>query len=197
VYPIDERDTVVELTDVPQSCIGAPMPFVVADEHILLLSYIVQQNISPDTDSKCSVAIVQFLHPLMHVLGPPNDEAIQGHPLWRRGLESYAAYRVDQSSLVRRLSVMNSVHRQHNPAVFDRFHHYVFTFHDSTFECVAQSLSCVVEQLPTKGERYNLMVEMVKARDARWQSESRSLREDAPFTVRAKWWLNTLNPWSS
>ncbi len=42
---------------------------------------------------------------------------------------------------------MNAVHPYHRPAVFDAFHHYVFTFYDSTFECVAHGLECFVEHI--------------------------------------------------
>lgn len=54
------------------------------------------------------------------------------------GLGFYWVFRVDQSSLIRRLAVMNSVHKQHSHSAFAELTHYIFTFHDSTFECVAR-----------------------------------------------------------
>jgi len=38
----------------------------------------------------------------------------------------------------RRLEGMNSVHPRHSAASFAGLHHYIITFHDSTFECVAE-----------------------------------------------------------
>jgi hypothetical protein len=35
------------------------------------------------------------------------------------------------------------VHEHHNPEGFARLNHYVFAFHDSTFECVARSFMAV------------------------------------------------------
>lgn len=42
---------------------------------------------------------------------------------------------------------MNSVHRRHDPKIFEAFTHYIFTFHDSTFECVANSYDFTVENV--------------------------------------------------
>jgi hypothetical protein len=167
------------------------MPFVMADENILLLSYFLSGN-RPD-DRK--VAIVRFDWPLLHLSGPPNDEAIRGHPSWRRGLESYRVYRVEQSSLLRRLAAMNYVHPRNDPAAYDQDHHCIFTFHDSTFECIAQSYSFTIEQAPSGSERYERMVEMVRTRDNRWHSEFRATGKP-PFRVRLRWLVNALNPWS-
>jgi hypothetical protein len=47
VYEVDERDRVVELRDVPQSSIGAPIPCVLADEHRVILAYYIEE---PDPD---------------------------------------------------------------------------------------------------------------------------------------------------
>lgn len=39
MYTIDELDTVVPLSGVPQSDVGAPLPTVVADDYRLVLEY--------------------------------------------------------------------------------------------------------------------------------------------------------------
>jgi len=91
--------------------------------------------------------MVRFHAPYFHLAGPPGEEAIAGHPLAARGLHPYGVFRVDQSSLIRTLARMDSVHRCHNPEFFKKFNHYIFTFHDSTFECVAESFESSVEQL--------------------------------------------------
>ena len=148
MYSIDERDRVEELRDVPQSSIGAPLPAVVADEHRLFVIYLVEaidpswdgQTIRVVTPSSTDqiVALITFLRPYAHFFGPPNDEAFSGHPLATRGLHPYGAFEVQGSSWIRRLERMNSVHPHHRPAAFERLHHFVFAFHDSTFECIAQ-----------------------------------------------------------
>lgn len=195
VYPIDERDTITDLADLPKACAGAPAPLVLADEDILLLSYFMPASVAGEHDQKRSVAVVQFHRSLMHLLGPPNDEAIQGHPLWCRGLESYGAYQVNDSSLLRRVAAMNYVHPRNNPAAFDRLHHYIITFHDSTFECLAESYDFSIHEMPTEGDRYAYMTNVLRTRDERWRSEMHT-QHKAPVGVRLRWWLSALNPWA-
>jgi hypothetical protein len=85
MYTASPNDRVEELASVPQSCTGAPMPVVMADEFHVLLAYLVSQPdpnwdgsyvnvVTNDTDSV--VAIVSFASPSLHMFGPPNDEAL-------------------------------------------------------------------------------------------------------------------------
>ena len=48
MYSVDAQDHVIELGDVPQSDIGAPLPVVLSDEHVTLLAYVVQGEPFPD-----------------------------------------------------------------------------------------------------------------------------------------------------
>jgi len=57
---------------------------------------------------------------------------------------------------------MNSVHRCHDPETFKALTHYIFTFHDSTFECVAASFTFTVEDVGP-GEEYGRTLEVFKA----------------------------------
>lgn len=145
MYAVDKRDTVIELKDVPQSSVGAPLPFVLSDEFRILLAYIVQESsadwnetIEAETSSE-PLALVEFESYSTYMFGAPNDEAFSGHPLADRGLHPYGAFRIADSSWVRQLERMNSVHPFHKPKRFDELNHYIFAFHDSTFECVAKS----------------------------------------------------------
>jgi len=45
---------------------------------------------------------------------------------------------------MRRLERMNAVHPQHTSQLFARYRHFVFAFHDTTFECVAESFDVAV-----------------------------------------------------
>jgi hypothetical protein len=84
---------------------------------------------------------VRFESPYASSFGPPNEEAFSGHPLAARGLYPFGAFEVLNSSWVRSLEKMNSVHRYHRKERFDALRHFVLTFHDSTFECVAKGYS--------------------------------------------------------
>lgn len=149
MYAIGTNDKVVEIRDVPQSSVGAPCPMVLADEFQVSLVYYAESPAAnrdgttvkggePRTTTE-SVLWVEFRGPLSHILGPPNDEAFSGHPLADRGLEPYGVFEVQSSSWLRTLTRMNSVHPSHRDEHFADYRHFVFSFHDSVFECIAES----------------------------------------------------------
>lgn len=150
MYQVDDQDYVVELKEVPQSSVGAPQPLVVSGEGKVVLSFYLQTRPSDwdgtsirivNHQSEEPIAIVTFNICYAHMFGPPNDEAFRGHPLAARGLHPYGAFEIENSSWIRQLERMNSVHEYHRPEKFRERRHYIFAFHDSTFECVADGLS--------------------------------------------------------
>lgn len=153
--PQANTDRLQELDSFPPPDTGAPMPSLVTDDSHLFLAYIVSEPdpngsgqpqkasaISPDEQ----IAIVRFQSPYSHSFGAPNDEALEGHPLSSRGLKNYAWFEVFNSSWIKALERMNSVHPQHRPESFKAYRHYVGTFHDSTFECVARGFDVQVHR---------------------------------------------------
>jgi hypothetical protein len=148
-YSVREADAVRPLHDIPQSSVGAPLPCIVACEHFLAVAFICQQN-DPTWDGSYvqvvsaqleveQICVVHFHRSIAHFFGPPNDEAFQGHPLAARGLGPYGSFEVTSSSWIHALERMNAVHPYHKPEHFAGYKHYVLSFHDTTFECVAQS----------------------------------------------------------
>lgn len=150
MYSVDERDSVVPLSGAPQSSVGAPLPLVLQVEDRCLLGFYVQRPtpfVDPESTAE-PVVVVQFDLPKATYFGAPNDEAFAGHPLAARGMRPYGAFEVRDSSWVRSLERMNSVHPRHAPETFRSLRHYVFAFHDSTFECVARGVSWSVHPGP-------------------------------------------------
>src|SRR5262249_8093177 len=125
---------VVALDGIPPPDTGAPMPVVFGDESNLFLAY----WLAPAGEER---TILKFASPRAHYLGPPNDEALQGHPLWPHGLRHYGIFEITSSSWIRSLERMNRVPPRHSPERYEELRHYVFTFHDSTFECIAKGVS--------------------------------------------------------
>jgi len=153
-YTVAEHDAVQPLGNIPQSSVGAPLPCIVATEHSLCVVFLLEAH-DPDWDgsyvrvvSETSrgepICAVHFTHAIAHFFGPPNDEAFRGHPLAERGLRPYGAFEVTSSSWVHALERMNSIHHYHDPELFKTYRHFILTFHDTTFECVAKSYSCEV-----------------------------------------------------
>ena len=134
MYSVDDLDTLTKLTNVLQSDVGAPMPMILCGENFLHLAYILRSQLMEEE----ACALVGFDRPYAHMFGPPNDEAFHGHPLASRGLRPNSAFEVSNSSWIRELARMNSVHPYHKPERFAEFKHFIFAFHDSTFECVAK-----------------------------------------------------------
>jgi hypothetical protein len=157
MYEVDGDDRAIAIEGIPASSPGAPLPIVMANEHVVVLAYLAS-NPDPDwdgtyvrvvdDDSLEPAVVVRFDRPSAHMLGPPNDETLHGHPLWNRGLSFYGIFRVEHSSWIRGLRAINSVHDQANSKAFSEQTHFIFTFHDTTFECIAASITAQVHPGP-------------------------------------------------
>jgi len=149
MYAVDWRDKVVQLTEYPQCSGGAPMPIVIATDYDLQLAYIIHDRGTRwknevDSAGQTNIpatywATIRFPMKISHMFGMPNDEALRGHPLWSRGVRQYGVFRVEHSSWIRKLERMNSVHRLHNKEEYHQMSHFIFSFHDTTFECVSKT----------------------------------------------------------
>jgi len=152
MYDIDERDRVLLLAELPRPTSGDPQPRLIVDERTVELRFQARRPAADrggrstgkqvDEDDELHVT-VRFEGVHLHVFGSPNDEALHGHPLFARGLESYGAFEVQHSSLVRLLERRNRVHSAHDAKIYQRLRHVVITFHDSTFECVCTRFEVV------------------------------------------------------
>jgi hypothetical protein len=156
MYTVNGSDRPRSVNSAPQSSIGAPCPVLIASENSLRLAYYLEpERLTPEwraapvlqarpnfCDDLC--AIVTFERAYAHMFGPPNDEAFSGHPLAACGLKPYSVFEIQESSWLRGLVQMNSVHPYHKAEHFSAFKHWVFSFHDSTFECLASGYNIVL-----------------------------------------------------
>ncbi|MFT3988375.1 hypothetical protein [Aestuariivirga sp.] len=142
-----EADCVSEVRGFPQLCTGAPQPRIVSNEHKLFLIYYTAEPIAPPAllrrRSKNSrvIAVVAFDHFLSFKFGSPNDEALAGHPLYSKGLSFYGIFHVKNSTWIDEVKRINSVHPSFDARYYEQFQHFIFAFHDSTFECIAEDMS--------------------------------------------------------
>jgi hypothetical protein len=121
------EERAVVLNDWPRPAVVA-QPRLSADDSALLLRYRANDD---------RIVVVRFPLCSYLVFGAPNDEALGGHALYSRGLKHYSVHEVVHSSLVDMLERRNSVHPRHDRESYLRDkRHYVFTFQDSTLECV-------------------------------------------------------------
>ena len=136
------------LSDLPLSETGAPMPMVVSDGLRLVRAYYISPSDPdwhiPDSD-RLSVAILRFRPVLVHSLGPPNDEALHGHPLADHGLHAYGTFEVSPAGWLAELCRRNRVHRHHTDAGFMKgWRHLIFTVHGDTLEVIARDSTVAV-----------------------------------------------------
>lgn len=143
----EPKTKLVELELDFQSDCGAPLPTLLSDEQRVFLIFYIQQH-NPDFDGSSVhvrnasedeyVAVVTFYHYTSLKFGMPNDEAINGHRYYKLGLQPYTNYEVQNSEWIKELETMNRVHPRHDPARYSAFKHFIFCFHDSIFEIVAE-----------------------------------------------------------
>lgn len=149
------RDQPVRLSNAPRPDDCLPLPLVLSDENKLFLSYAVFET-NHDTegrfpprvvgeDSEILVAVVTFQKPYAYVFGPVDDNAIACHRLSPRGLESCAAWQIQRSSWIGELKKAGLSNRR-VPRVFGHLKHFVFTFLDAVFECIAEDFYLRVER---------------------------------------------------
>jgi hypothetical protein len=113
---------------------GVPRPVLLQSESACYLLFVGSKKQSPDSDA---IAIVKFQSCRIARFGYPNDEALPGHPSYKLGLRYYDVFEVNNSPWELELRLQNRV-------AFPAFEmpkrrHFVITFHDSTFECIAES----------------------------------------------------------
>lgn len=114
---------------------NVPEPVLVRSEHVCYLIYNERNGARKSLRfERCSVA----------KFGYPNDEALAGHRLYSKGLGFYGCFEVVDSEWVNELRRSNKVTFPDAEIMLDA-RHFIFTFHDSTFECLARDVAEVSE----------------------------------------------------
>lgn len=123
-------DTVEWLSDWPQPWTGNAGPIIrYVSQGRLRLAYETPEE---------RIAVVTVPLCLQFSCGHPNDEALQGHPLFKKGLKFYSVHRIGNSSRLAAMERANAVHPRHDPASYlKNMGHWVFTFQDCTVEVLA------------------------------------------------------------
>jgi hypothetical protein len=125
---MQETDQVHVLDDWPQPSGAAPDPKIYAEDGHFVLLYHTQDE---------TYAVIEFPLCSQFIFGHPNDEVIYSHPLFKKGLQLSTVHRIENSSWLLALEKSNSVHPRHHAESFLKNKRpYIFTFHDSTLECL-------------------------------------------------------------
>lgn len=65
------------------------------------------------------------------------NETLDGHPLFRSGLEYYSAHVAENSPWIEEQKSIDSVRRRYREEHWARYVHYLLAFHDEIYECIA------------------------------------------------------------
>ena len=129
---------------VPEAAVSGPVLFQTDYSAVLTFNAMVRVDKAKRTEA--GTGVIELVHCKITKFGYPNDEALAGHPLYQRGLSGYGVFEVINSSWSRQLTEQNRVSFPNTPD--SSAHHFIFTFHDSTFECIAGSLSASLSNEP-------------------------------------------------
>jgi hypothetical protein len=123
---------------------GSPSPVILSNDNSLFIAFYAdkatlrvepqERNIIYDT----GIFVLKFKMYLKYNFGIPGNETIQGHPYSKLGMKSFAFYELKNSDLIIQLDKIEKVHPYYNPKKMFDYKHYVLTFHDNMFECIAK-----------------------------------------------------------
>lgn len=152
MFNFNKKEEAIKISFNPKWSGGAPLPHLLQSELKTFLVYYIQTidpnwdgtyvNVKdPSSDIEDSIAIVEWMGCRGAMLGGLNDEAISGHRLYNSGLKGvgYDAFIVKNSKWIEELRKGNSIHPYHKDEAFSKLNHYILLFHDTTFECIAES----------------------------------------------------------
>lgn len=134
----------IDVGCIPEAAVSGPVLLQTDDAAFLTFN---AMRAGPDgMREDAGTAVVELERCCVTRFGYPNDEALPGHPLYARGLSAYGIYEIRNSRWIRVLTERNSV--SFPSSSFARQTHFFIAFHDSSFECIADSLKVTLTTKP-------------------------------------------------
>ena len=131
---------------------GAPSPIIISNDGELFVSFYInketdsiepyKRNIVYDT----GIITLKFKIYLKYMFGIPGNETIEGHPYSKLGMKSYSFYELKKSPLINDLKSIEKIHPYFDENKWTKYKHYIITFHDNMFECIAQDYQIIKEK---------------------------------------------------
>ncbi len=137
----DEYVVAVDLGFFPEAAVsGASL--VQGEGRDTALTFSANRALDDGSCESCGTAIVRFGQTLVTQFGLPNDEAQKGHALYDRGFEYFSdPGEVLNSSWLRLIEERNKIAFPATSDWMRQYRHFIFQFHDASFECIAESIS--------------------------------------------------------
>lgn len=134
----------VEIKGLFEMDYGSPSPMIISNDSDLFIAFYADKQsviIEPqerNTVYDTGIFALKFKSYLKYTFGLPSNETIQGHPYSKLGLKSFAFYELKNSDLIKQLENIEKVHPYYTPDKWKEYKHFILTFHDNMFECVAK-----------------------------------------------------------
>ena len=132
-----ERAVELDLGFRPEAAVSGALCF--QSERTTILTFNAVRRAESGRYEDAGRAVIEFLGCLVTSFGLPNDEALPGHPLFGHGLDYYGCFEVLDSRWRTEAEAQNRV--QFPQADYGDVRHFAFTFHDSSFECLANDIT--------------------------------------------------------
>lgn len=123
---------------------GAPSPTILSNDNELFITFYKDKestSVIPqerNTIYDTGILALKFKRYLKYTFGIPGNETIHGHPYSKLGMQSCSFYELTNSDLIQSLKDIEKVHAYYDPKNWEMYKHYILTFHDNMFECIAQ-----------------------------------------------------------
>lgn len=121
---------------------------VIESEYSTFLTFNAMRTHEDGQFEDVGTAVIEFVGAMKSQFGHPNDEALEGHPLSARGLDYNDAFEVEDSTWLKTIREQNRMCFPDATWFGESLRHFVVTFHDSTFECLAEDLKVTIRTEP-------------------------------------------------
>jgi hypothetical protein len=114
----------------PNCDTGSPCPHIISNSNKAVLIYYIAGD-------KEQIALIEFIQCYGHKMNHINDEVLNGHRLWKKGLQFYSGHIIEHSTWISDEMKVHSVHPRHIAKNWEDRKHYLLTFKDEIYEFIA------------------------------------------------------------
>ncbi|MGE8430272.1 MAG: hypothetical protein ACN6O7_20500 [Sphingobacterium sp.] len=135
----------IEIKDLFAIDYGAPSPTILSNDNELFIAFYAQnsnmyalQPTESNINYEQGIIALKFKMCIKYTFGMPGNETLHGHPYGKLGMESCSFYELRDSDFIKSQQEIEKVHSYYNEERWKTYKHYILTFHDNMFECIAQ-----------------------------------------------------------
>jgi hypothetical protein len=156
----------IEINGLFEMDCGSPSPTILSNDNELFIAFYADKkgNFFEPTERNTiydtGIFALKFKRYLKYSFGLPGNESLDGHPYKKLGIKSYSFYELEDSDLIKELQNIEKVHPYYDSAKWKMYKHYIITFHDNMFECVAQGFEIREENASLYNQVSNMLREL-------------------------------------